>query len=211
MDYHTTDGDVLMPATQLLCVGHYTGQIIRAGEIIDEFEFPNLVTNEGLNHLLATELVGGTQITTWYLGVFEANYTPVAGVTAATITAASTESIAYAAATRVAFTPAAVAAQSTTNSASRASFIFKYPVAASSTSSRPERIPLIVGRTSTSGTRPMRWSCRPSAWRTSRPEKRNLRPPGSMADVTSPFAPAVGLPMKVVPAYASKMSPLCSD
>jgi hypothetical protein len=67
---------------------------------------------------------GSTQITQWYLGVFEANYTPVSTVTAATITAASTECTAYASATRPTYDEAAAASQVTTNSASRASFVF---------------------------------------------------------------------------------------
>lgn len=124
MDYQNTAGGILMPAASMLATGRYFGQIVRAGEVIDEFEDDNIIVNEGLNKLNDVMLFGGAQITAWFLGVFEANYTPVATVTAATITAASTECTAYAAATRVAYVPVASAAQVTTNAASRASFVF---------------------------------------------------------------------------------------
>lgn len=104
--------------------GKYSGQIIRAGKIIEEFEDSNLVVNEGLNALNDIMFHGSTQITTWYLGLFEGNYTPVATVTAATITSASTETTAYTSSTRPEYTEAASSSQVTTNSASRASFVF---------------------------------------------------------------------------------------
>jgi hypothetical protein len=115
---------LLVPTQQLVVGGKFTGQIIRQGEVIDEFEDKNLVVNEGLNSLLNVMFNAATQITAWYLGVFEGNYTPVAGLTAATVTSASTECTAYASATRPAYDEAASSAQSTTNSASRASFVF---------------------------------------------------------------------------------------
>lgn len=118
-------GGVWMPAAQkIVATGRYTGQIVRAGRVIDEFEDENIVVNEGLNALNNIMLNGATQITAWFLGVFEGNYTPVATVTAATITAASTECTAYASATRPAYDEAASAAQVVTNAASRASFVF---------------------------------------------------------------------------------------
>lgn len=124
-NYEMSDGGVLLPKPQKLIVGGiFTGQIRRKGVIIDEFEAPNLVTNEGLNALLDIMLHNGTQVATWYLGLFEGNYTPVATVTAATITAASTECTAYDEATRVEFEEAAASAQSITNSANRATFTF---------------------------------------------------------------------------------------
>jgi len=104
--------------------GKFVGQIIRAGKVIDEFEDHNLVCNEGLNALNDIMFHGSTQITQWYLGVFEGNYTPVATVTAATVTAASTECTAYASATRPTYDEAASSSQITTNAASRASFVF---------------------------------------------------------------------------------------
>jgi len=120
----TSAGGVLMPAAKLIVGGMYTGQIIRDGKVIDEFEDHNIVVNEGLNSLLNVYFAGSSAITTWYLGLFEGNYTPTATVTAATITAASTETTAYTSATRPEWTEAAASGQAITNSASRASFVF---------------------------------------------------------------------------------------
>jgi hypothetical protein len=92
--------------------------------VIDEFEVENLVVNEGLNDLLNVYFNSGTQKPSWYMGLFEGNYTPVATDTAAGIASAATESSAYASATRPAWTPASPASQSITNAASRASFVF---------------------------------------------------------------------------------------
>lgn len=123
-NFEMTKGGVLMPSQKLLVGGTFIGQIIRAGEVIDEFADHNLVVNEGLNSLLNVMFGGATQIATWYLGLFEGNYTPVAGVTAATITSASTECTAYTSSTRPEYVEAAAASQSVTNTASRASFVF---------------------------------------------------------------------------------------
>ena len=124
MEYERTEGGMLMPAQTLSVGGVYHGQIIRDGKVIDEFEDHNLVVNEGLNHILNTQFTGSTQVGTWYLGLFEGNYTPVATVTAATIASASTECTAYTSSTRPEFVEAAAASQSVTNSANRASFVF---------------------------------------------------------------------------------------
>lgn len=124
MSYVESAGGVLLPDNRLTIGGTFHGEIVRNGEVIDEFEDHNLVVNEGLNHLLDVLLHGSTQVSTWYLGVFEANYTPVATVTAATITSASTECTTYDEATRVAYNEAAASSQSTTNSANKATFTF---------------------------------------------------------------------------------------
>jgi hypothetical protein len=102
--------------------GKYIGRVLRDGVCIDEFEFDNLIVNEGLNHALATELGNGVQVGTWYVGIFKGNYTPVAGDTAANIASNSTEATEYAEANRVTYVPGAAAAQSISNSASVATF-----------------------------------------------------------------------------------------
>lgn len=123
-DFTKTAGGILVPSSKLVVGGTFIGQHIRNGEVIDEFEDHNLVVNQGLNSVLNVMFNGTTQITTWYLGLFEGNYTPVATVTAATIGSAATETTAYAALTRPEYVEAASTAQSVTNSANRASFIF---------------------------------------------------------------------------------------
>lgn len=124
MDYTKTESGLLVPHSKITMGGKFIGQLVRDGKIIDEFEDHNLVVNEGLNHILNVEFFGTTQVTAWYLGIFEGNYTPVASVTAATIASASTESTAYTSATRPAYAAAVSSSQTTTNSANRASFVF---------------------------------------------------------------------------------------
>lgn len=124
LDFAKTQGGVLMPSQKLIMGGKFIGQIIRNGKVIDEFEDHNLVVNEGLNAMLETNFRGGTQITSWFLGIFEGNYTPVGTVTAATIVAASTECTAYTQSTRPAYTTVAAASQSLTNAASRGTYTF---------------------------------------------------------------------------------------
>lgn len=123
-DYNMTDGGVLVPDNGIRVGGRFLVEHFRGDRLLDAFETPNLVVNEGLNSLLGIMFHADTQISTWYLGLFEANYTPVAGLTAATVTASATECTAYASATRPAYVEAAAASQSITNSASRASFVF---------------------------------------------------------------------------------------
>lgn len=124
MDYNRSDGGVYMPNTELALAGVWDFEHVRDGLVIDRWSDKNLIVNEGLNHILDVQFNGGTQIGTWYIAPFEGNYTPVAGVTAATITAASTECTAYDEATRVEYNEADPASQSVTNSASKATFTF---------------------------------------------------------------------------------------
>ena len=43
----------------------------RDGKLLCSYRFPNGVTNEGKNNLLAAALDGGTAISTWYLGLID--------------------------------------------------------------------------------------------------------------------------------------------
>lgn len=122
MDYERSAGGILMPSNDIRVGGIFECQQIRNGEIIDEWQSQNIVVDEGLNHVLDVVFHGATQIATWYLGLFEGNYTPVAGLTAATVTAASTECTAYDEGTRQVFDEAAAASKTITNSASKATF-----------------------------------------------------------------------------------------
>lgn len=121
---HKTEGGLLVPTSSILAAGEYHGQIIRNGEVVDEFVEKNLVVNEGLNNMLDVMFHAGTQTTTWYVGLFGNNYTPTATLTAATVTATAGEVTGYSSSTRPEFVEAAASSQSITNSASRASFVF---------------------------------------------------------------------------------------
>jgi hypothetical protein len=102
--------------------GQYHFEIIRDGKVIDSFDEKNIVVDEGINHILNSVFHGDPQVTTWYVGIFEGNYTPVAGNTAATFPASATECVAYTEAARQEFIEAASTAKSVTNSASKAAF-----------------------------------------------------------------------------------------
>lgn len=92
----------------------------RKGNLIDRWEQKNVNTNQGLNHMLNVAFNGATQITSWYMGLFESNTTPL--VTHTYAVPGFTESTAYTSATRVAYTDATATDKIMTNTASKASF-----------------------------------------------------------------------------------------
>ncbi len=92
----------------------------RKGKLIGREISRNICTDEGLNALLDIMFHAATQLTTWYILIFESDTTPAAGTTYAV--PVFTESSAYAPATRPEFVEAAAAAKSLTNSANKAEF-----------------------------------------------------------------------------------------
>lgn len=101
--------------------GRYTVECFdRYGILKWEGWFDNLVVNEGLDHVLDSVLVAGSQITAWYLGLLAASPTPLAGWTATEI--AANDFVDYDEATLPAWTPGAVSGQSVSNTASKAEF-----------------------------------------------------------------------------------------
>lgn len=112
-------------------------------------EVDNLIPTEGLNYLLSAGLTGGTAYSSWFIALFEGNYTPVAGVTAATFPAAATESTAYDETNRVAWVPGTVSAGSVSNTASKAVFTMNatktiYGIAQSSVNSKNSTTGVLV-------------------------------------------------------------------
>lgn len=85
-------------------------------------EVENLIPTEGINYVLGAALTGVSQLSSWFIALFEANYTPVAGITAATFTSGATESTAYDEATRVAWVPGSISGGVVNNTASKAVF-----------------------------------------------------------------------------------------
>ncbi|MDD5062683.1 MAG: hypothetical protein PHN44_10440 [Candidatus Marinimicrobia bacterium] len=92
----------------------------RKGKLIDAWEQKNVNTTEGLNHILNVAFNSATQITSWYMGLFEDDYTPLIGDTYAV--PGFTESTAYDEATRIAYVDATSTTKVMTNSASKATF-----------------------------------------------------------------------------------------
>lgn len=102
----------------------YVIELVRKGVVIDREVVHNMVPTVGLNHILDVVVLGGTQYANWYLGLYEGNYTPTAGITMTTLPSTATETTAYVEATRQAFVPGAVTGGTISNLASKAEFTF---------------------------------------------------------------------------------------
>jgi hypothetical protein len=102
----------------------YTVEHIRGGQVLSRDVHHNLVPIEGLNHIASVVTKGAAQVPTWYIGLFEGNYTPVPADTAAAFSAAATECTTYAPSTRAEFNEGAVVAGVVDNTANRAEFTF---------------------------------------------------------------------------------------
>lgn len=120
--FEETASGIFLPKSKVILGGVFSHKVMRDGVMTEVQHDHNLVVNQGLNHILDVVGHGATQVTTWYIGLFKGNYTPLATDTAANITANSTEATEYDEATRVEWVEAAAASQSITNSASEATF-----------------------------------------------------------------------------------------
>ncbi len=110
-----------------LC-GHIKIEVFDNAEnmnLISESECQNLITNEGLDHILNVILHGATQITTWYCVISESDTEPAAAMTYAV--PSFTETTAYNEATRPEYVEAESTARSTTNEANKAEFTASAP------------------------------------------------------------------------------------
>ena len=119
------DGRIFLPKSKVAIGGVFTVEHIRDGEVISVTQDNNIVVDQGLDYVLGTAFDSGVTvpITSFYLGIFEGNYTPLSTDTAANITANSTESTAYDEANRPAWTHSTpVTGQSIDNLASKATF-----------------------------------------------------------------------------------------
>ena len=76
----TEDGSVYLPAAKVKVGGVFSTWVNDDMSTLQHDH--NIVVNEGLDHILDSTLSAGTQNTTWYIGLFGNNYTPVAADTA---------------------------------------------------------------------------------------------------------------------------------
>lgn len=119
----TDDGGILLQAGINACpMGVFDVEHRRKGDLIARVAGSNIIPTEGLNHILNTILHGGTQVTTWYVALFEGNVTPGASLTAATYTATTTECTAYDEAARVEYVEGAASGGVIDNASNRAIF-----------------------------------------------------------------------------------------
>ena len=121
--FERTEKGLYLVDSRVYLGGRFTHEVLRNRELLGSQTDPNLVTNEGLDHILSVLLAGGTQISPWYIGIFSGNYTPVATDTAANIVANATEAQSqYDESARPTYTEGTVSGQSVDNSASKATF-----------------------------------------------------------------------------------------
>lgn len=118
----TEKGQIYFPKARALAAGVYIHDVNGQDERVD----PNILPDEGLMYLLTTGFYNGTKLTTWYLSLYAANYTPVAGLTAASYPATAGEitsgSEGYSESTRRTWSASAPAANEINNVASKATF-----------------------------------------------------------------------------------------
>jgi len=101
--------------------GIFKAEIFDAqGNFVSETEGENIVTNQGLDHILNVILHETTAKATWYCCLVESDTAAAAGMTYAV--PVYTESTAYDEETRPAYVEAAASSQSITNSANKAVF-----------------------------------------------------------------------------------------
>ena len=92
-----------------------------AGNVVDVRYWDNLVTDEGLDHLLEATLAGGTQKTSWFLGITDGTPTVAGGDTLGSAPGWD-EVEAYDEGSRPTWSPGSVSNQSVSNGGSPASF-----------------------------------------------------------------------------------------
>lgn len=101
---------------------NYEIEQIRDGQVIDRWTEKNLIPQQGLDHMLDVTCKGGSQVGTWYVLIYEGNYTPVSTDTAATFPGLATECTAYAEATRPTWNEGAISTGSVSNTLNKAEF-----------------------------------------------------------------------------------------
>lgn len=97
--------------------GRYVLEHIRDGRVLNRFEFPNGVTNEGKNHALNVIFNAETQITAWYQGLINnGSYSALASSDTMSSHAGWIEWTSYTESTRPVWDSDTSTAQSTANS-----------------------------------------------------------------------------------------------
>jgi len=99
---------------------HWNWEHFRKGKLIDKWEYDNVCTNEGLDHMLDVTFHGVTPINPWYVEIFEDDVTPDGNTTYAV--PVYTPCTDYDELTRPEYNEAAASNQVITNSANKAVF-----------------------------------------------------------------------------------------
>lgn len=110
----------LSAVEKMFIESHWQWEHWRHGVKIDEWVDHNICVDEGLEHVLGVAFSQVTQITQWFVLLYNTNTTPVAGMTYAC--PVFTESTHYSEANRPQWQEAGVSSKVITNSANKASF-----------------------------------------------------------------------------------------
>lgn len=122
--YEASDSGLFFPSANLSVqgMGTFRTQVIRNG-VAGPWQIDNnTMTTEGLTHLLNVGFHDASKTSTWYVSLYSNNYTPVAGLTAATYPATAGEEENYDESTRVAYVENAASSASINNTGSEAQF-----------------------------------------------------------------------------------------
>lgn len=118
----TATGGILFPRACAVAEGGYLHDVNGLDERWDK----NLLPDEGLTYLLASGLANGAKLGVWYLSLYGANYTPLAGLTAASYPATASEITSntegYTEGTRPIWTPTTPTTPLVDNLANKAAF-----------------------------------------------------------------------------------------
>lgn len=120
--YERTPEGLYFPAAKVMAAGCYVEDV--NGE--DERQHKNLLTDQGLTHMLGVTLGGTSKISAWFIAPYANSVNPAATWTASNFPATAGEITSntegYSETTRQAFTPGAAAANMIDNVASKAAF-----------------------------------------------------------------------------------------
>ena len=103
----------------------YKFEHIRNGVVIDTEVVDNIIPDVGRDYILNAAMNGGAQFSSWYVGIYEGNYTPLAAETMADFPTSATElTTSYDETARVALVDGALSSGLWSNAASPAEFTF---------------------------------------------------------------------------------------
>lgn len=103
----------------------YEGELVDAnGEVIRRFADKNLIPQSGINHVVGLIRGSAELVPNWYVGLYEGNFVPSSGTTAADLQASAQESTAYSLTTRPEWTDSYDGVQLISNLDNRAEFAF---------------------------------------------------------------------------------------
>lgn len=120
--FERTETGVFFPAAKVEARGMYAHDVNGLDLQLD----PNLLTDQGLTHMLSVEFGAGSKISAWYLALYAGNISPAANWTATSFAGTASEITSttegYTETTRQLFVPGAAASNIIDNVGTKAAF-----------------------------------------------------------------------------------------